>query len=121
MDFDLGQFTLSVEPKTAIKPSDVRGAVNPKFEIPSIEVDGLVGAVRKDGERLVFKAKASDMEFELIGKHKAIQELATKLGEGKSSFKVGGQAQEEKRKDAAGKEIAVLQLQLTSAAVVETK
>ena len=121
MDFDLGRFTLSVEAKTAIKPSDVRAAVHPKYEIPSIEIEGLAGTVRKEGEKLVFKAGASGMEFELIGKHKSIQELAAKLGEGKSSFKVGGQAQEEKRKDAAGKETAVLQLQLASAEVVEAK
>lgn len=47
MDFKKGLFTLAVAEGTAITPSAIRKAVADKFKIPSIEVEGLVGTVRK--------------------------------------------------------------------------
>lgn len=47
MDFKKGLFTLSVADGTVITPTQVRKAVRDKFKIPTIEVDGLVGTVRK--------------------------------------------------------------------------
>lgn len=121
MDFDKGLFTLQVEGKAGIKPSDVRAAVKKSYTIEAVVVEGLPGDARKDGDKVLFKAKGSGLEFEVIQdkEGKAFGELQAKLGEGKTEFKVGGTATEEKAKDADGKEVSVLKLILASAAAIE--
>ena len=121
MDFDKGLFTLQVEGKTGLKPSDIRAAVKKDYTIEAVVLVGLSGDARKDGDKVLFKAKASGLEFEVIKdkEGKAFDELQAKLGEGKTEFKVGGTATEEKAKDADGKDVSVLKLTLASAAVLE--
>lgn len=58
MDYPKGLFTLHVTEGTAITPSDIRKAVRTKFEIPSIEIVGMAGKIRKT---------AASVRFEPIG------------------------------------------------------
>jgi hypothetical protein len=123
MDFEKGLFTLQVDGKTGIKPSDVRTAVKKKYKVESVVVEGLAGEARKDGDKVLFKAKGSGLEFLLLKEKdgKAFDELCAKLGEGKTQFTLGGAAAEEKDKDKDGKEMDVLKLTVASAAVIESK
>jgi hypothetical protein len=118
MDFGAGLFTLSVEPKTAIKPSEIRAAVSDKYKVAGVVFENLLGDARKDGDKLLFKAKENGLEFELAkGKDgKALDGLKAKLDAGTTAFKVSGEATEEKVKGKDDKETTVLKLALSLAA-----
>ena len=123
LDFKKGLFTLTVEASSGIKPSDIRAVVNKKYGITSVVVEELTGTARKAGDKILFKAKGSGLEYELVKAKdaKPYEALAAKVGEGKTEFRIGGDTAEEKRKEAEGKETTVLTLALASCAVVESK
>jgi hypothetical protein len=120
MDFDKGLFTLEVDGKTALKPSDLKSAVKKRFTVESILLSGLHVEARKDGDKILVKAKGSGLELEAAkGKDdKPYNDLAAKLGEGKTEFKLGGPVSEEKQKK-DDKDVTVLKISVTDCSVVE--
>lgn len=122
MDFDNGLFTLLIDGKTALKPSDIQKSVPKRFSIDSVAVEGLAGTARKDGDKVLFKAKNFDLEYEVVKakEAKAYDELVAKLGEGKTEFKLGGSATEEKVKKDDTEE-TVLKITVESVSIVEAK
>lgn len=122
MDFDNGLFTLRVDAKTCLKPSDIKKSVPKRFSVDGVGVDGLAGTARKDGDKVLFKAKNFDLEYEVVKAKdgKAYDDLAAKLGEGKTEFKLGGTATEEKVKK-EDKEETVHKLTIATVSAVEEK
>lgn len=114
MDFDKELFTITVEDKIAIRPSEIVAAVPKRYKAASIAVVNLRGeAIRRD-EALFFKAKGTGLEFE-IKKDDKSKPMENVLGK---ALKVSGEIAEETRKDKAGKETKVLTL---APAVVEVE
>ncbi len=121
MTFDQGLFTLTVDGKTGIKPSELRAAAK-KYKITSLEFADLIGEASKDGDKVLFKVKGSEQELDVAkGKDpKAYDELLAKLGEGKTSFKLAGLVTDKKQKK-DGKDVVVLTLSLNACSLVESK
>jgi len=110
MDFDKELFTITVEDKIAIRPSEIGAAVPKKYKVASIAVLNLRGEATRRGESFVFKAKGTGLEFEIKKDDKG-KPMDRALGK---ALKVSGEIAEETRKDKDGKEIKFLTLAPTA-------
>jgi hypothetical protein len=92
MDFENGLFTLAVDSKTGLKPSEIKAAVPSRFSVASIEAADLVGDVGHDEETFTFTSEAG-LEFLLQADEKneaPFEEIHEQLHKGKSRFKIAG-------------------------------
>ena len=117
MDYDKKLFTLTVDFKARIKPSDIEKAVTKRFKVSKILVEGLVGSVKKDGDQVTFTSSRSKLKYVLeeAKDGKVLKELREKLGD-KKRFRLSGEAKEIKRTEKnTGKKKSVLTLVITGA------
>lgn len=123
MKFDEGLFTLTVDGKVFLKPSEIKKAVPKRYKVATIDVADLVGTVKKDGDRLVLTASGVDIVIEKGKGEKAeaaYKDLSDQVAAGKNTFKCSGDLGERKEKK-DNKEVEIVVLTLSGATEVEKK